>query len=83
MATVSWSPVAMAAVAAIVGGAVGAAIAWMAARARAARDVTHSAGEVARLTALLDAERRHAQERETLVRQSEAQLKEAFRALSS
>ncbi len=60
----------------IVGCAVGAAIGWFAARARAA-------GELARLTATLDAERRHAQEREALVRQSESQLKEAFRAISS
>ena len=80
MATVSWSPLVMAA---IVGGAIGAAIAWIVARGRGAGETARTAAELARLTALLEAERRHAQEREALVRQSESQLKDAFRSLSS
>ncbi|MCC6929698.1 MAG: DNA recombination protein RmuC [Gemmatimonadaceae bacterium] len=80
MATVSWSPLVMAA---IVGCVMGAAIAWIVARGRGAGEAARTAGEIARLTALLEAERRHAGEREALVRQSESQLKEAFRSLSS
>ena len=80
MASVSWSPLVMAA---IVGGVIGAAIAWVVARGRGASEAARAAAEIARLTAVQEAERRHAQEREALVRQSEAQLKDVFRSLSS
>ena len=73
MVTAGWWPLVLAVA---IGAVLGAGGAWLAARARAA-------GEVARLSATLEAERRHAQEREALVRQGELQLRESFRSLSA
>ncbi|MBK6488430.1 MAG: DNA recombination protein RmuC [Gemmatimonadetes bacterium] len=73
MVTAGWWPLVLAVA---IGAVLGAGGAWLAARARAA-------GEVARLSATLEAERRHAQERAALVRQGELQLRESFRSLSA
>ena len=73
MVTAGWWPLVLAVA---IGAVLGAGGAWLAARARAA-------GEVARLSATLEAERRHAQEREALVRQGELQLRESFRSISA
>ncbi|MBK8061677.1 MAG: DNA recombination protein RmuC [Gemmatimonadetes bacterium] len=84
MASSAWGPLV---IATVVGLAVGGMIAWLAARARAVGELTRLAAtleaERARHAAALATEQRHAQEREALVRQSELQLKEAFRALSA
>lgn len=63
-------------VAGATGFALGVVVAWLAVRARAS-------SALARVSATLDAERRHAIEREGLLRQGEQQLRESFRALSS
>jgi DNA recombination protein RmuC len=60
----------------LLGGGLGGALAWVLARAR-------GASEVARLSATLEAERRHAEAREAAARQGEGQLRDSFRALSS
>ena len=73
MVTAGWWPLVLAVA---IGAVLGAGGAWLAARARAA-------GEVARLSATLEAERRHAQEREALVRHGELQLRESFRSISA
>lgn len=73
MESAGWGALMLAVSIGVVLGAIGA---WLVARARAA-------GDVARLTATLDAERRHAQEREGLLRQGELQLRESFRSLSA
>ena len=68
----SWTLV----LAAALGLVIGATATWLLGRA-------HAGEAVVRLTATLDAERRHAGERETLIRQSELQLRESFRSLST
>ncbi len=60
----------------LAGFAIGGAIAWLVARAR-------GAAALAQVSATLDAERKHAGEREALLKQGEQQLRESFRALSS
>jgi len=73
MATGTWG---MLVLALVLGGMLGGGMAWIVARAR-------GASEVARLSATLEAERRHVEAREAAARQGEGQLRESFRALSS
>ena len=66
-----------------IGLVVGAVAGWAVARAGAAREATHSAVTLSRLTAELEAERKIATDRATILEQADTRLREVFTSISA